>query len=215
MNRGIHRLKNSGSSIFRRLTLPRLRTKASTSWAAVQDTYLSTKDIFERHKVVFTVSTSIASVLTAWLGYSIRHYHETRVDHRLEAIESHMKSNYKIGDHEFKKLISNYVSIPASIATAGTTLVIGYGLGWRGGRWYQSRKFRKEQMRLLGQMKPKRSLLNFLAVLQQVEPRRSLLKFIRRPLTRRKLPESASVKSETVGKNVASSKNPKENQTVT
>ncbi|KAI7988085.1 hypothetical protein LOK49_LG13G02156 [Camellia lanceoleosa] len=27
-----------------------------------------------------------------------------------------------------------------------------YGLGWRGGKWYADRKFRKEQMKLLGRM---------------------------------------------------------------
>uniref|UniRef100_A0A2N9ETQ2 Partial AB-hydrolase lipase domain-containing protein n=1 Tax=Fagus sylvatica TaxID=28930 RepID=A0A2N9ETQ2_FAGSY len=30
-----------------------------------------------------------------------------------------------------------------------------YGLGWRGGKWYANRKFRKEQMKLLGQINPR------------------------------------------------------------
>ncbi|KAL6010283.1 hypothetical protein ACLOJK_000714 [Asimina triloba] len=29
-----------------------------------------------------------------------------------------------------------------------------YGLGWRGGKWYANRKFRNEQMKLVGQIKP-------------------------------------------------------------
>ncbi|KAI7987473.1 Methanol O-anthraniloyltransferase [Camellia lanceoleosa] len=37
-----------------------------------------------------------------------------------------------------------------------------YGLGWRGGKWYADRKFRKEQMKLLGRIKPKRWQLKFL-----------------------------------------------------
>ncbi|XP_051135524.1 uncharacterized protein LOC127254468 isoform X4 [Andrographis paniculata] len=87
MYRGIPRLRASGSSLANFLTAAQLKRKASNSLSAVQDTFYSTKDIFERHRVVFTISTSIASVATAWAGYSIRHYHESRVDQRLEAIE--------------------------------------------------------------------------------------------------------------------------------
>ncbi|KAJ7960320.1 putative Triacylglycerol lipase 2 [Quillaja saponaria] len=71
-----------------------LKRKSLYSWAAVQDTYYSTKDTFERHKVVFTIGTSISSVATAWLGYSIRHYHESKVDRRLESIEKAYYSPY-------------------------------------------------------------------------------------------------------------------------
>ena len=48
-------------------------------------------------------------------------------------------------------------------------------MGWRGGRWYANRKFRKEQMKLQGQIKP----------------RRWPLRLLRRPLTRSKSIESA------------------------
>ncbi|GAB2285231.1 hypothetical protein Dimus_019684 [Dionaea muscipula] len=77
-----------GYSILRSSTrLPELKKKALNSWSAVQDTFYSTKDTFERHRVVFTVGTSIASVATAWIGYSLRHYHDSRVDKRLDSIE--------------------------------------------------------------------------------------------------------------------------------
>ncbi|KAG9154571.1 hypothetical protein Leryth_025485 [Lithospermum erythrorhizon] len=176
------------SSVFRQLSVPQLRRRASNSVSAIQDTYFSTKDIFERHKVVFTVATSIASVATAWIGYTLRHYHESRVEQRLDSIETAMKNKYEINDREFKKLVSGTVSIPACVATAGTTLVIGYGLGWRGGRWYSNRQFRREQMKLLGQIKPKRWPLRFL----------------RRPLIKPRLPESASSKaSKTVQHNAS------------
>ncbi|KAL2474299.1 hypothetical protein Adt_35035 [Abeliophyllum distichum] len=148
----------SSSSISNYLRVPILKRKSLNSWSAVQDTYYSTKEIFERHRVVFTVSTSIASVATAWAGYTIRHLHESRVEQKLESIEKAMKSNYQIEDPEFKKLVSGTVSFPACVATAGTTLIIGYGLGWRGGKWYANRKFRKEQMKLLGQIKLKNPL---------------------------------------------------------
>ncbi|KAI3465604.1 hypothetical protein Pfo_022267 [Paulownia fortunei] len=180
MYKGIPRLRASGSSITNYLTVAQLRRKALNSLSAVQDTFYSTKDIFERHKVVFTICTSIASVATAWAGYTLRHHHESRVEQRLESIEKAMKSNYPMEDPEFKKLVSGTVSFPACVATAGTSLIIGYGLGWRSGAWYANRKFRKEQMKLLGQMKPKRWPL----------------KFLKRPLIRPRVQENATKISE-------------------
>ncbi|CAH9060516.1 unnamed protein product [Cuscuta europaea] len=150
------RFRTTGSSVLSYLAAPLLRRKAQNSWAAVQDTYYSTKDIFESHKVVFTISTSIASVATAWAGYLLRHYHESRVDQRLDCIEKSMKRKYDIEDPGFKKLVSGGISIPACVATAGTTLIVGYGLGWRGGKWYANKQFKREQMKLLGLIKPRR-----------------------------------------------------------
>ncbi|KAM3221814.1 hypothetical protein T459_19891 [Capsicum annuum] len=189
MYRGLQRFRTSGSSIVNRLTVPQLRRKASNSLSAIQDTYYSTKDIFERHKVVFTISTSIASVATAWFGYTLRHLHESRVDQRLESIEKAMKNDYQIEDPEFKKLVSGSISVPACVATAGTTLILGYALGFRGGKWYANRKFRREQMKLLGQIKPKRWPLRFL----------------RRPLIKSKLPENLVTASETSPKGASAS----------
>ncbi|KAK4369375.1 hypothetical protein RND71_013167 [Anisodus tanguticus] len=187
--RGIQRFRTSGSSIINRLTVPQLKRKAYNSWSAVQDTYYSTKDIFERHKVVFTISTSIASVATAWFGYTSRHLHQSRIDNRLESIEKAMKNNYQIEDPEFKKLVSDSISVPACVATAGTTLILGYGLGFRGGKWYAARKFRREQMKLSGQIKPKRWPLRFL----------------RRPLIRPKSSENLVTASETLPKGASAS----------
>ncbi|GFZ09855.1 hypothetical protein Acr_21g0004540 [Actinidia rufa] len=159
----MQRLRTSGSSLIGNLAVPQLRRKALNSWSAVQDTFYSTKDIFERHRVVFTISTSIASIGTAWAGYTLRHVHESKVEHRLDAIEKSMSNNYHIEHKDFKKLIgSGSCSTTACIATAGTTLIIGYAFGWRGGKWYANRKMRKEQMKLLGQIKPKQWQLKFL-----------------------------------------------------
>lgn len=159
----MQRLRTSGSSIVGYLAVPHIKRKALNSWSAVQDTYYSTKDTFERHKVVFTISTSLASVATAWFGYTLRHLHDTKVEQRLDSIENVMKGHHHIEHTEFKKLVgSSSSSTAACVATAGTTLVIGYGLGWRGGKWYANRQFRKEQMKLLGQIKPKRWPLKFL-----------------------------------------------------
>ncbi|KAJ8749390.1 hypothetical protein K2173_018881 [Erythroxylum novogranatense] len=152
-----------------------LKGKAVNSWAAVHDTFVSTKDIFERHRVVFTLGTSMASVATAWAGYCIRHYHESKVDQRLESIEQVMKSNYEIEHAEFKKLVNpGNSSIAASIATAGTTFIIGYGLGWRGGRWHANRKL-KQQMKKSGQKQSKRWLS-----LGRIKPRQWQFELLRR-----------------------------------
>lgn len=92
-------------------------------------------------------------------------------------------------------------------------LIDRYGLGWRGGRWYQTRKFRKEQMKLLGQVKAKAGggggggggwSPKFLLLLRQVEVRRSLLKILKNPLTRARLPGTTSKTSETSTRNAAS-----------
>ncbi|CBI28873.3 unnamed protein product, partial [Vitis vinifera] len=180
----MQRLRISGTSLLGSFAVPHLKKKAMNSWSAVQDTYHSTKDTFERHRVVFAIGTSIASVATAWAGYSIRYLHQEKVDKRLAAIEDSMKSNYHLEHTELKKIYDSGNSRNAAcIATAGVTLIIGYGLGWRGGRWYANRKFRREQMKLLGQIKPKRTPLQFL-----------------RRLRRQKAPETAPKTSPTLQK---------------
>ncbi|XP_074562080.1 uncharacterized protein LOC141818497 [Curcuma longa] len=144
-------------SASHRMVLPDLKRKASNTWSAVQETYLSTKNVFETHRVVFTVGTSIASVLTAWAGYTLRQIHQSNIEKRLESMEQALKKSYSIEHEEIKKIAnSGNVSSTAFIATAGTSLIIGYGLGWRGGQWYANRKFRREQLKLMGQLKPQR-----------------------------------------------------------
>lgn len=147
----VRRLGGAGRAL---LTLPNIRRRASNSWAAVRDTFFSTKQVFESHRIVFTVGTSVASVLTAWAGYSLRHVQQARVDRRLEAIESSLKNNQKVEHEEIKKIVtSSNISTPACVATAMTTMVVGYALGWRGGAWYARRAFRREQQKLMGHMK--------------------------------------------------------------
>ncbi|XP_010928409.1 uncharacterized protein [Elaeis guineensis] len=147
----------SGSSIFRSVAVPNLKRRASNTWSAVQETYLSTKQVFESHRVVFTIGTSIASILTAWAGYSLRQYHQSKIEKRLGSIEQALKNNYEVENQEIKKIVSSgNVSTAACVATAWTSLVIGYGLGWRSGAWYTNRKFRREQLKLMGQIKPQK-----------------------------------------------------------
>ncbi|PAN40651.1 hypothetical protein PAHAL_7G331000 [Panicum hallii] len=147
----VRRLGGAGRAL---LTLPNIRRRASNSWAAVRDTFFSTKEVFESHRIVFTVGTSVASILTAWAGYSLRHVQQARIDRRLESIESSLKINHKDEHEEIKKIVtSSNISTPACVATAMTTMVVGYTLGWRGGAWYARRAFRREQQQLMGHMK--------------------------------------------------------------
>ncbi|EOA37825.1 hypothetical protein CARUB_v10012011mg [Capsella rubella] len=200
----MNQLRGRGTSILGSAVVPQLKKKALNSLVAVQDSYLSTKDLFERHRVVFTVGTSIASVATAWIGYSLRHYNETRINQRLESIENAMKNTQDLERGELKKLVDPVGSrFTTTIATAGTTLVLGYGLGWRGGIWYANRKFRREQMRLAGQLKPREWKL-----LGRMKPRAwPTTKFLRRPFPRQnkttenalKAPENASKAPESAG----------------
>ncbi|MCL7023800.1 hypothetical protein MKW94_014585 [Papaver nudicaule] len=138
------RLRNSKSRVVDTL----VKEKVHKSWTACKETYFSTKETFENHKVVFTIATSIASVGTAWIGYSIRYMHHARVEKKLESIEKAMKDNKNIEQDELKKLVGYNVSLASCIATAGTTLVIGYALGWRGGRWFVNRKLDREKKKL-------------------------------------------------------------------
>ncbi|KAF6173231.1 hypothetical protein GIB67_026926 [Kingdonia uniflora] len=224
----LQRLRTTGKTLAGSFSVPRLRRKALNSWSACQDTYFSTKDIFERHKVVFTVSTSIASVGTAWAGYSIRQMHQAKVEKKLETIEDavsihcihiftllvlsgqefgvafiivdplriiardftidsnrhKMKHNRHMEHADLKRIIDiGNVSTAACIATAGTSLVVGYFFGWRGGRWYANRKHKKEQLKLLEQLKPRRWQFQF--------PRR--FQFLRRPFSKSSKPLDSSV----------------------
>ncbi|CAN8295586.1 unnamed protein product [Cochlearia groenlandica] len=189
----MNRLRNRGTSILGSTVMPHLKKKAQNSMVSIHDSYISTKDLFERHKVVFTVGTSIASVATAWIGYSLRHYNETRINQRLESIENAMKNSHELERGELKKLVDPVGSkFTSTMATAGTTLILGYGLGWRGGVWYANRKLRREQLRLAGQLKPREwKLLG--RIRRQAWP---TTKFLRRPFPRQnKTTENASPKT--------------------
>jgi len=73
-----------------------------------------------------------------------------------------------------------------------------YGLGWRGGKWYANRNFRKEQMKLLGQKNPRGWQINPRGwqLLGPIKPRGWKFQFLRRRITRSKVPENAARTSE-------------------
>jgi hypothetical protein len=63
-----------------------------------------------------------------------------------------------------------------------------YALGWRGGRWFANKQLRKEQMKLLGHIKPKR--WQFLRQ-QMQQPKGWQFQFLKRPLLKHRTPENA------------------------
>jgi hypothetical protein len=66
-----------------------------------------------------------------------------------------MATVHNLEEEHVKALTSSIgVSYAACAATAGTTLVIGYGFGFRGGRWFTLRKIQKQQQRLLNPRTP-------------------------------------------------------------
>ncbi|XP_078443705.1 triacylglycerol lipase-like protein isoform X1 [Wolffia australiana] len=165
-----------------RAPLSVLRRRASNSWSAVQDVYFSTKDIFERHRVVFTISTSVASLATAWAGYSLRHYHQRSIETRLESIEEAMRNSSDVNHEGMRKIVaSGGVSLATCLASAWTSLIVGYALGWRGGSWYTRRKLLRAPSKLVGQSNPARwqALTKSLGSLRKREIYRPLIDKLR------------------------------------
>lgn len=99
----------------------------------------------------------------------------------------------------FRRKISNSA---LWIAPLHLLLNCRYGLGWRGGRWYATRKFRREQMKLLGQIKPRRWQL-----LGQIKPRAIQFHFLKRPLTRFRGSETSARTSEKILKDAPTTHN--------
>ncbi|KAF6161332.1 hypothetical protein GIB67_009219, partial [Kingdonia uniflora] len=65
--------------------------------------------------------------MPSWTGYSIRHMHQAKVEKKLETIEDAMKHNRHMEHADLKRIIDiGNVSTAACIATAGTSLVVGY-----------------------------------------------------------------------------------------
>eukprot|EP01018_Ginkgo_biloba_P032778 Gb_37423 [translate_table: standard] len=146
----MQRMKGSALSILRQ-GIQRLKCRASNSWSAVQDVFLSSKDVFEGHPVVFTIGSSLAFVGTAWAGYSLRYLHQAKVDQRLESIVQAMTKDCHVNQEEIKRIVNTgNVSYTAYFAAAATSLLFGCGLGWRDGRWHVNRIIRKQQYKLLG-----------------------------------------------------------------
>ncbi|CAM6086254.1 unnamed protein product [Calypogeia fissa] len=125
-----------------------LRSKFAHGKRSVVDTVNSIKAVFEKHNVVFTIGASLASAGAAWAGYTARQIHQRKVEDRLNSLEHVMTTVHNLEEEQVKALTKNVgVSYTACAATAGTTLVIGYGLGFRGGRWFAIKRFQRQQQK--------------------------------------------------------------------
>lgn len=153
----LRRIPSASSKGMHRSIAQRLTSRVSQSVNAVSDTYSSIKDVFERHKIVLTLAGSLASAGAAWAGYTARQLHQRKVEARLDTIEHVITTVHNLEEKQVKALTNTGVSFTACVATAGTTLVIGYGLGWRGGRWHMIKKIQRQQQKLLA---PKKSTLS-------------------------------------------------------
>ncbi|KAG0589134.1 hypothetical protein KC19_2G293600 [Ceratodon purpureus] len=127
-----------------------VRGKATHGYKAVHDTFFSVKAVFEKHNVVFTIGASLASAGAAWAGYTARQLHQRKVEERLNSIEHAMTSVHNLEVEQVQAITKGIgISYPACAATAATTLLIGYGFGFRGGRRYTLNRIRKQQQKLL------------------------------------------------------------------
>ncbi|KAL9316163.1 hypothetical protein ACSQ67_017164 [Phaseolus vulgaris] len=183
------------SSVF---SATNLKKKYLNSRAAIQDTFFPPR--IHLRDIVWCSLLELPLLPLPLLGYSLRHLHDTKVDQRLQSIENAVKSNSNLQHAEIKDIVagSGGCSIPACVATAGTSLVIGYALGWRGGIWYATKKFRKEQMKMLGQITPRRWQL-----LGKIKPKGLQFQFLRRNLTRFKVSDTVLQTSESSIKDAA------------
>ncbi|XLR08641.1 hypothetical protein S83_036579 [Arachis hypogaea] len=64
--------------------------------------------------------------VSSFFRYSLRHFHDEKVEQRLESIEKDMKHNHNLEHSEIKDIVGpGGLSVPTCAATAATTLFIG------------------------------------------------------------------------------------------
>ncbi|XLR36537.1 hypothetical protein HN51_045882 [Arachis hypogaea] len=64
--------------------------------------------------------------VSSFLRYSLRHFHDEKVEQRLESIEKAMKHKHNLEHSEIKDIVGpGGLSVPTCAATAVTTLIIG------------------------------------------------------------------------------------------
>lgn len=126
---------------------------------AASEAFVSTKDAFERHRVVFTIAASLASAGAAWAGYTARQIHQHKLEERLRSIEHAMTSVHNIGEEQAraitKQTAAGTVNYRTCGAATGLALLIGYGFGWKSGSWYTVRRLSRRYSKRLEKEKPK------------------------------------------------------------
>ncbi|XLT32832.1 hypothetical protein HN873_064124 [Arachis hypogaea] len=64
--------------------------------------------------------------VSSFLRYSLRHFHDEKVEQRLESIEKAMKHKHNLEHSEIKDIVGpGGLSVPTCAAIAATTLIIG------------------------------------------------------------------------------------------
>ncbi|XLT36640.1 hypothetical protein HN873_067932 [Arachis hypogaea] len=68
----------------------------------------------------------LLGLVSSFLRYSLRHFHDEKVEQRLESIEKAMKHKHNLEHSEIKDIVGpGGLSVPTCAATAATTLFIG------------------------------------------------------------------------------------------
>ncbi|XLT56925.1 hypothetical protein HN873_049529 [Arachis hypogaea] len=68
----------------------------------------------------------LLGLVSSFLRYSLRHFHDEKVEQRLESIEKVMKHKHNLEHSEIKDIVGpGGLSVPTCAATAATTLFIG------------------------------------------------------------------------------------------
>ncbi|XLR54659.1 hypothetical protein HN51_022962 [Arachis hypogaea] len=64
--------------------------------------------------------------VSSFLRYSLRHFHDEKVEQRLESIKKVMKHKHNLEHFKIKDIVGpGGLSVPTCAATAATTLIIG------------------------------------------------------------------------------------------
>ncbi|GAQ78017.1 hypothetical protein KFL_000060840 [Klebsormidium nitens] len=128
-----------------------LRRKYQNAVRAVDDSFQATKNLFEKHNVVFTVAGGLLSAGAAWAGYTARQVHQKKLEEKLQKIEEHMTNVYSLEEQQVKALTTaatrTGVSYKTFLATSSTALIVGYALGFRGGRRFVIRRIPPDLLR--------------------------------------------------------------------
>ncbi|KAJ7562736.1 hypothetical protein O6H91_03G082300 [Diphasiastrum complanatum] len=153
------------------------KAKLAKAYRATHDIFFGIKDVFEGHRVAFTIGASVLSAGAAWAGYVGRQVHQQKVEERLNSIEESMKSVHNLEETQVKALTNPGISFKACFASTGTALIIGYGLGWRGGRRFATKRFQRQQQKLLTPKKSVSSLMRPFTSSKFNEWRKTALRF--------------------------------------
>eukprot|EP00898_Chlorokybus_atmophyticus_P009057 jgi/Chlat1/9152/Chrsp97S08443 len=102
---------------------------------AVSETWCSTRDTFERNRIVFTIGGTLLSAGAAWAGFAARKVHQSNLEERLQAIQRRLEQNHGVHMKD-QPLEVNYAGVSYTMTAYAATvgLLAGFGMGYYKGR---------------------------------------------------------------------------------